>query len=173
MQLLQPADVSFNPQTGYLVLVLDPDGYGYRAEPVRYQERIFAPKQELHITVIGRPGATVLLEFLSQHPERLPAVQELVEQTDWRFGKRRELYHVQKEPGVETIIQMVELPALEAFFQAVNGLLGQELPLPPAHVTQYMRGTETGIGLPTQAAFAAQARAQVTPEALQSVEGAA
>jgi hypothetical protein len=164
--LLRPLNAELVPETGYLVVILDMQDYGFIEQPVRYQGRLFQPKSELHITIISQDGEKVT-RHLEDDPKTLGPLQELIQGNDWRFRKLPAYYHVVEAPDVETIIQMVEIPGLEGFLRALSGMLGQELVRPPTHVTLYTRGTEKGIGLPTQEAFQELVKAEVQPQELQ------
>ncbi|MEO8160956.1 MAG: hypothetical protein ABI588_06020, partial [Arenimonas sp.] len=52
-----------------------------------------------------------------------------------------------------SVIELLELPALNAFRREVGARLGETLPPAPAQVTLYLAGTETGIGLASDAEF--------------------
>jgi hypothetical protein len=143
----------FDEGNGFLVINVDMDAYGYSRDEVEYQGSTLEPKDELHITILSKDAADAVGRHLDEHPEDRERVRRLVEETDWNFHKTGELYFVQEEEGVETIIEMVEVPELEGFFRKLSRIAGEELEIPPAHVTLYMRGTEKGIGLATQAEF--------------------
>ena len=47
---------------------------------------------------------------------------DAVYSADWSFYKKNEFYYVEEEPGVETIIQMVEMPMLHHFLKDISGV---------------------------------------------------
>ena len=49
------------------------------------------------------------------------------------------------------LAELVDLPAMVPFHEALGRLLGRELPVPPAHVTLYVAGRDKGIGVATHA----------------------
>jgi hypothetical protein len=51
------------------------------------------------------------------------------------------------KPGLETIVVMVECPALPELFRELSGELGVEFTPPPVHVTLYSTDPEQGIGI--------------------------
>lgn len=159
---LSPVSTSFDPRTGIVRAHLDKVDYGYVDQAVRYQGRVFQPKSELRITIISE-DAGVLSKYLASHPDDIDDVQDLVLSADWRCNKLDEFYHVVDQPGVETIIQMVELPGLRQFFRDLSKLVGQGFLLPPMHVTLYTRGTQEGIQLPDQQSFQQRVRTRVLP----------
>jgi hypothetical protein len=50
-------------------------------------------------------------------------------------------------------VQLLEMPALAAFRAGVGVLLGERLPVAPAHVTLYVAGDPIGIGIASAADF--------------------
>ncbi len=56
-QLRQPVKTVFDPQTGYVVVQLHKEAYGYQEVAVRYLGRVFQPKTELHITIVSADAA--------------------------------------------------------------------------------------------------------------------
>lgn len=169
--LRQPAKTVFDPQTGFVVVQINKAEYGYHEAPVHYQGRVFNPKTELHITVVSANAAEAVRGFIERKPEDAVPVQEIVDETRWVYRELDSFYHVVESPGVETIIQMVEVPHMAEFFSRLSGLVGQGFILPPTHVTLYMRGTEKGIGLPTQTVFDQLVQGPIRPEDLQPAQG--
>jgi hypothetical protein len=167
--LLRPQQASFDPAEGYLILELDMQSFYLHPEGVRFEGRHFEAKDEVHITILSRDAA----EAVRQHLERYPQDEDQVrmDETNWEYRKLDSFYHIQEDPEVETIVQMVEVPGAGAFFNQVGQLVGQELELPPTHVTLYMRGTEKGIGIPTQAEFERLAQKQIRLEELKTERG--
>jgi hypothetical protein len=55
------------------------------------------------------------------------------------------------EPGFETIVVMVECPALAGVYRDLSSELGAELTPPPAHVTLYSTDSARGIGINNEA----------------------
>jgi hypothetical protein len=151
--LIQPAQASFNPDSGYLFVELDLETFELARGGVWFEGRLFEAKDELHITILSREAAEAVRQLLEDEPEQEDQFRRLIEESNWEFRKLERLYHVQEDQQVETIIQMVEMPGLVDFFKQVKELVGKDLELPPTHVTLYMRGTDKGIGLPTQAEF--------------------
>jgi hypothetical protein len=161
-----PVSASFDVQTGLILAHLDKVDYGFVDEPVRYQGKTFQPKSELHITLVSQ-DAGAILKHLESHPDDIDEIQDLVFLADFTFFKLGEFYHVEEQPGVEAIIQMVEIPGLRAFFKDLSKLVGQGFIVPPTHVTLYTRGTVKGISLPDQQAFQQFARAKIIPGEVQ------
>jgi hypothetical protein len=143
----------FDEESGFLVIDVDMDAYGYQREEVEYAGSTFEPKNELHITILSKDAAEAVSQHLQAHPQDRDQVVRLIDDTQWDFKKTGELYYIKEAEDVETIIEMVDMPVLDDFFQKLAGIVKEELEVPPAHVTLYMRGTDKGIGLATQEEF--------------------
>lgn len=138
-----------------LLLPLDPRQWPPPACGIRLDGIDFAPKPELHVTLIGsRLGrelhAALAPAFLRAQLERAFAAQ------DWRFTRSGRWLLLTQRTGNgqdagawrNSIIEPVELPAMRPFHAALGRLLGRQLPVPPPHVTLYTAGDARGIGLP-------------------------
>jgi hypothetical protein len=169
-ELRAPVTTTLNTETGKVVVHLDKVEYGFFNQPILYQDRLFQPKSELHITVISKDSANLLLNYMTSHPEDKDEIQELILVTDWSYHKLNKFYYVEEEPGVETIIQMVDVPALTNFFKDLSKQVGQGFILPPTHVTLYTRGTEKGISLPNRELFEERVKTVLLPVELHPVE---
>jgi hypothetical protein len=112
----------------------------------------FAPKRELHVTVVGTAlGARVRAAL---HEADVAA---LFAPLDWTFRRTHRLLHVRRTvAGVteQTLIERIEQPAMAAFHAALSRALGEALPVPPPHVTLYVHGTNEGIGIPDEPSLA-------------------
>lgn len=157
-------DVSFEKDSGHLVAQLDKRAFGLEAEGVLYRGKHFQPKDELHITILSSGAAEKVKQHLERHPQDEDRIRRLINSAGWSYKKIGRFYHIQAEPGVESLIQMVELPGLEQFFHELRSIVGADLPLPPTHVTLYTRGDPHGIGLPTRPVFEQRVQAEVTPD---------
>ncbi len=114
------------------------------------------PKQEFHITIIGREtGEIILKENLD-----FEKIKELVKGTDWNFGLTQEYFYITKQypenEKRESIIQVVELPGLSDFYIKLNDSTGHNFSFPFPHVTLYTSSTKEenrfrGIGIYSKA----------------------
>jgi hypothetical protein len=170
-ELQKPKEVSFNEENGFLVVNIDRQTYGYTARPVLLEGQRLEPKDELHITVLSREAADAAAGHLQAHPDDRQ-IQDLVDRTDWSYRRLGKGHHA-REGEADTIIEMVDMPGLEGFFARLSEIVGRDLPVPPVHVTLYMRGTEKGIGLPTREVFAELVQGEVDLERLEWAAGEA
>ncbi len=166
-----PVSTTFDERTGFILAHLDKVDFGYVDQPIRYLGRIFQPKEELHITIVSQ-DAGLILKHLENHPDDIDDILDLVISIDWTYSKLDEFYHVQAKPDVETIIQMVEIPALRGFFKDLSKLIGQGFILSPTHVTLYTRGTDKGIPIPDQQSFQQLVKGEIQPNDVRLAEDA-
>lgn len=157
----------FNDETGTLLLRLRKEDVGLGEETITYQGARFQPKDEVHITVIGSALGEQLLDALEgeEHRRRFDS---LVAATDWHYRLLNRWHHVVRhgdEPA-ESIIRMVDVPPLPAFYTALEAIAGLSIPPRPAHITLYTRGDDGGIGIATWNQFEELVSGAVDPAAL-------
>ncbi|HET7844074.1 MAG TPA: hypothetical protein VFL14_07985 [Xanthomonadales bacterium] len=135
-----------------IVVPVDPATWAPPAAAVTIAGVRFAPKRELHVTVVGKAlGARVRDALDEAH------VAALFEALDWRFRRTHRIVHVRREvDGVveQSLIERVEQPAMATFHDVLAQRLGTALPVPPPHVTLWTHGTDEGIGLPDEETLA-------------------
>ena len=118
----------------------------------------FVRKDKFHITVIGRRIGLEIKNILDDADA--PEIKGLIDQMDWGFEFLPERFHIRKkytgdereEETRESIIQMVCLPALEAFYQELNVIFQTDFIPPPPHITLFVKGdnpktSKMGVGL--------------------------
>lgn len=138
-----------------LVLPVPAEQWPPPRRPVEIDGIRFAPKPELHITLIGGRLGRELHTGVGTRPKSR-AVQQAFQGQDWRFERSGRCYRLERHEFSEqgngrragAIIEAVELPALAPFYRCIEELLGRQLPVPPAHVTLYTFGRPQGIGVP-------------------------
>lgn len=137
------------------------------SQPVRIDGREFTPKNELHITLVGRTLGQELARVLGGRLDA--ATRPAFEALDWSHAPFGERLLIEK-PGttdagergtVASVIERVELPALDFYYRWLGERLGRQLPVPPAHVTLYTHGKAAGIGIPTPQRLRAWSRGPV------------
>jgi len=104
-------------------------------------------KLEFHMTVIGAARIEELAREDPAVPDRVARV--LAGCSVGPIYVTQELRRVRHpdEPGFETIVVMVDCPALAEVYGELSAGLGKRLYPPPAHVTLYSTDPERGIGL--------------------------
>lgn len=155
---------------GALLLHLDALAYATAPDLLPLPECTLARKHEFHVTVLGRAAGAAIAAAIGA--DRLAAAWH---EHDWqlkRTGVCRLLRRVQPaesgDGGIEpvtawSVIESIELPAMNAFRLAVARLARIELPEAPPHVTLYVAGDPGGIGVPDHTALAALSVRMLTP----------
>lgn len=140
-----------------LIIRVDRCDFGIKSTPVVYSGRTFFPKREAHITVLGSDlGAHLQQQFTNNRlVER--QVKQAFESTDWCYTKTHDLRHLVREnndlPGLdkteESIIMLLEMGGMAEFYTKLKrlGLIHNDHPVPPPHVTLYTRNCDLGIGV--------------------------
>ena len=140
-----------------LVIPVDPRCWAPPTSPLQCDAREFAPKHELHVTVVGKVlGAEVRAACADGRIDE-PDLRAAFEEQPWRLRRSGWRMHLRKpapEAHVESVIEPVALPAMARLHAWLGRALGRALPVPPPHVTLYVRGDAEGIGVPDAASLA-------------------
>jgi hypothetical protein len=140
---------------GSLLLPLPAAAELAKAPLLEFEGLSLARKIEFHVTLLDRAlGARVHAPKAGGAPaEKLPALFAGLDWA-WRAGSERWLLLEARPEGARhSIVQLLEMPALARFRAGVGELLGEALPQAPAHVTLYVAGDPTGIGIASTADF--------------------
>lgn len=116
----------------------------------------FEPQQALHVTVVGRALGARVAGAIARGDFDERALADAFEALDWSHDDTDAWIWLRKsKPGgvADSLVELVDLPALAAFHFALGRRLGARLPVPPAHVTRWVRGDPEGIGVPDEAAL--------------------
>jgi hypothetical protein len=157
--------------TGALILPIPVQVWAPPASPVQLDGVRFAPKSELHVTLLGRDKLRRLYgeSRLRRHAVR-GALREAFQDSDWSFARNGPCLRMQKlrkgGARIGSIIELVDLPGLAAFVERVRAKTGVDVPPGPAHVTLYTSGDPRGIGVPDEAALRELTLREVGPEEL-------
>lgn len=154
MSAWHPEWPGFGPR-GSLLLPLPAADFRGLEPRLRVDALELRRKTEFHVTLLGRALAARLHEPAAggTMAARLPA---LFAARDWRWrrtGTRWLLMESRPEADAHSVIELLDMPALNAFRREVGTLLREPVPPTPAHVTLYLQGTTDGIGLHSQADF--------------------
>ena len=138
----------FRPDGG-LLLPLPTAQWSARLPPaLAWSGPTLRRKHEFHATLLNRACGSAARQALGDE-----GVRRLFQAQDWtlrRTGDAR-LLHKPGKPPAHSLIEILDLPALAAFRNALADATGQELPPVPPHVTLYTAGKPEGIGLPDNA----------------------
>lgn len=113
---------------------------------------VLGRKSEAHLTLLDRKAAAQVRRACAEAVVRAAFLAQ-----DWSMQATGERWLLRKDlPSGRTahaLITMVDAPGFAAFRAALGRACGVELPEAMAHVTLYVAGKPTGIGLPDVAAF--------------------
>jgi hypothetical protein len=136
-----------------LVLPVDPHDWPPPSSSLEMDGHVFAPKHELHATVVGKALGARLRAAIAAGAVDESALRQAFAAQAWRL--RRSGWRVRlRKDAIESIIEPVALPAMARLHAWLGRALGQPLPVPPPHVTLYVRGDAEGIGVPDEQALA-------------------
>lgn len=145
---------------GTLVLPLrEADARVVRAAHVVLDGVRFEAKPELHVTLVGRAlGARLAMSIAAGRFTEADVAQRF-EALDWTHAPTDAWVWLRKakDDGVvaESVIELIDMPAMPVFHFALARLLGDVLAPPPPHVTHFVRGDPEGIGVPDEATLRA------------------
>jgi len=139
---------------GTLVIGIDPRDWAPPLHPLERDGRAFAPKHELHVTVVGKALGAQARAAIAAGDLDEAALRRAFTAQRWRLRRSGRRVHLRKDDAVESIIEPVALPAMARFHAWLGRALGRALPVPPPHVTLYVRGDAEGIGVPDAATLA-------------------
>ena len=159
-------ETDFNPETGFFLLRLRKEDVGLGNEPVTVQGKTFRPKDEVHLTIFGSALGQRLAERMAADEGLEVAIRRAIAETGWSYQLQDDWYHVVREDEAESIIRMVAVPPLEAFYMKVETVADLTIPERPAHVTLYTWQDDEGIGIATWEEFERRVVGPVSPEQL-------
>lgn len=111
-------------------------------------------KSEAHLTVLDREAANRVRKACGEDE-----VRALFLAQDWALAATGERWLLRKPLAAgkvaHSVVAIVRAPGLAAFRKALQVHCGVALPPALPHVTQYVAGKPTGIGVPHVAAFEA------------------
>lgn len=136
---------------GTLLLAIDPACWRAPRRGLHLDGVDFAPKAELHATIVGRALGARLRAATAADPALEARVDALRTALDWSWTRCSEWWLLRKAEGGATkaaIVERIALPAMADFHAGLGALLAHTLPVPPPHVTLYTAGEPEGIGVP-------------------------
>ena len=115
----------------------------------------FEPKDELHVTVIGKQAGHELQHRLSRASRNMPVLQRDFESLDWSFTPGATVHllsRTARDSRKATIVLPLQMPGMAMFYDCLRsrGLVTSDTPLPPPHVTLYHQNCPGGIGIPDE-----------------------
>lgn len=145
---------------GGLILPLDHEAHVLpgMARQVRLAGQVLERKHELHLTLLDRTRGTALRRRLGEN-----RIRALFESLAWapRGTGRHALLHRARDgkkdrPRAWSVVELLQEPALAAFRDQLARASGLALDAGVPHVTLYVAGDPSGIGIPDAATWQAR-----------------
>ena len=160
LKLLWPG---FN-EKGSLIIPLEWSEVPFPQNPIYIEREQFEPKDELHVTVIGKKAGSVIQEKMLLDPRIESTLRQVFEGIDWSFelGEVVHLLSREKErPGQgatvleKTVLVRLRIPGMAIFYEGLKSikLVTEDTIVPPSHVTLYTLNCPSGIGVPSDDAL--------------------
>ena len=144
---------------GTLVLPLpEAEARVVRAAHVTLDGVRFDAKPELHVTLVGRGLGARLAMSIAARRFTAEDVAQRFDALDWSYAPTDAWVWLRKPKDdvvAESLIELIDMPAMPVFHFALARLLGDVLASPPPHVTHFVRGDPEGIGVPDEATLRA------------------
>lgn len=127
-------------------------------------ERGLTAKEEFHITVIGFKTGKALSELYAHRSAEeqariIQALHSLAKEISWEaapieggllYIEKEYAFRNNKKEKRSSIIQLLDMPGMQAFYTRLNAAIGTDFALPPPHMTLFT-GNGTGIGIDSMA----------------------
>ena len=140
---------------GTLLLRIDPADWPPPVRGLELDGVRFAPKDELHVTLVGRVLGESLRNAVAEGRVAASEVENAIAAQDWEFRRGGGFLRIQKRARggdvIGSVIERVAMPAMAGLHARLGELVGRELPVPPPHVTLYVAGRAEGIGVASEA----------------------
>ena len=167
-------DLANTPHT--LLLPISPKAWAPPERGVTVDGITFLPKAELHVTLIGSQLGRELHATFAAHFLRA-YLDGAFSSRDWQFVPGGPLLLLaQRVRDRETpdagefsrasIIELIQLPAMQSFHRELGRLLGRQLAVPPPHVTLFTANDPRGISVSSPERLRALTVREVDPGAI-------
>jgi len=175
-------DLEIDPKTKIFTVPVEIAGAQEMAEKIEIDGRDFTKKPEFHVTIIGSGKAKEFKKAIQANPDLEAEINTIIKSLDWQYVLKPEKFHLTQDKEIvrqlskqekkdrhakgleevdslkeivhrESVIQLVEMPAFQSFYDRLRekGLdLGE---VPPIHITLYTHGDASGIALNSKEDF--------------------
>lgn len=144
-----------------VIIPLEKGAFDISGSPIIIQSRLFKPKDELHITLIGKKLGGSLQQEISRDPEIEKQLDLAFQDIDWSFEQTGPVHILSRTKEIknnkvvgitvnqESIILILGMPGIAAFYDYLKtqNLIESDQQVPPPHVTLYTRNCPSGIGV--------------------------
>ena len=113
----------------------------------------FIPKDELHVTLIGTRSGSIILDEIKQNKTIDQLLEKAFEEIDWTFSQTGPVHILSRKKDnivQKSIIMLIQMDGVTKFYNRLIelGLVKDDIPVPPAHITMYTHNCPLGIGVP-------------------------
>ena len=144
-----------------VIIPLGKNSFDVSDHPVIFQGTQFLPKDEFHVTLVGKCPGKLLQEKIALNPEIEAQLKQVFQNIDWSFRRTGPIHILSRtrektgNDGIavpviqKSIIQQLTMPGMPIFYDYLRaqGFLEPDWPAPPPHVTLYTRNCPYGIGV--------------------------
>jgi hypothetical protein len=144
-----------------VIIPLGKNSFDVSDHPIIFQGTQFLPKDELHVTLVGKRIGKLLQEQIDQNPEIETQLKQVFQNIDWSFKQTGPIHILARakekmsNDGIavpviqKSIIQQLTMPGMPIFYDYLKaqGFIESDWPIPPPHVTLYTRNCPHGIGV--------------------------
>ena len=144
-----------------VIIPLRKSSFDVSDHPVIFQGTQFLPKDEFHITLVGKCLGKLLKDQIDQKPQIEAQLKQVFQNIDWSFRRTGPIHILSRtrektgNDGIavpviqKSIIQQLTMPGMPIFYDYLRaqGFLEPDWPAPPPHVTLYTRNCPHGIGV--------------------------
>ena len=122
-------------ESGSVTIELAPGSFCLAKNEIDLIGEIFTPKDELHVTLIGRDLGLIIQDTIQLYQAINQLLEKTFEEIDWAY-KQTGPGHIllRPEEGViqKSVIMLIEMPGLTVFYDQLKflGLLDLETPIP-------------------------------------------
>ena len=149
---------------GSLIIPLAWSDVPFKEKSVYVQGERFEPKDELHVTVIGKKAGSVIQKKILMDPGIESTLRQDFEEIDWSFklGGVVHLLSREKEKPEQgeavlekTVLVRLQMPGMAIFYKRIKSikLATENMAVPPPHITLYTRNSPSGISVPNDDAL--------------------
>jgi len=151
----RPGWPGFNAR-GSLLLPLPQASFAALPDTLEVDGIALARKREFHVTVFDRATGARLHAAPAAARTVAGQLPAWFAALDWSWrptGERWLLREAKPEGVAHSVVELLDMPAHARLRTQAGEGLGEALPPTPPHVTLYVAGDPTGIGLASQAEF--------------------
>ena len=141
-------------EKGSVVIEIEAETFCIAKNIINVLGKSFIVKDEFHVTLIGTQAGLILLDKIKYNKAINKLLEKTFESIDWSFKQTDSVNILSRKKGrtvQKSIIMLLEMPGVTEFYRQLitTGLIGPEIPVPPAHVTLFTHNCVLGIGVPS------------------------